>query len=88
MARLHMPLSTLHTRPHERPYMTRGRCDWLGVRIQRIVDTRCIQRIVDISARCIQRIVDIGHTHLNLGGELCPVPLDRITKTPNFAEPP
>ena len=37
----------------------------LGVRIQRIVDTRCIQRIVEISARCIQRIVDIGHTHLN-----------------------
>src|SRR5688572_5848637 len=60
----------------------------LSVRIQRIVDTRCIQRIVDISAKCIQRIVDIGHTHLNLGGELCPRPLDQITKTPNFAEPP
>jgi hypothetical protein len=43
----------------------------LGVRIQRIVDTRCIQRIVDI-----------GHTHLNLGGELCPVPLDSNSRRP------
>lgn len=31
IARLHMPLSTLHTRPYGRPYMTRGRCDWLGL---------------------------------------------------------
>ena len=31
------------------------------------MDTRCSQRIVDISARCSQRIVDIGHTHLSLG---------------------
>ena len=60
----------------------------LVVRIQRIVDTRCIQRIVDIVVKCIQRIVDIGPTHLNLGGELCPVQLGLIIKTPNFAEPP
>src|ERR687891_2303185 len=26
-----MPLSTLHTRPYGRPYMTRGRCDWLSL---------------------------------------------------------
>lgn len=31
IARLHMPLSTLHTRPHGRPYMTRGRRGWLGL---------------------------------------------------------
>jgi hypothetical protein len=60
----------------------------LGVRIQGIVDTRCIQRIVDIVVKCIQRIVDIGHTHLNLGGELCPIQLGLNTKTRNFAEPP
>src|SRR5687768_2210673 len=31
MARLHMPLSTLHACPHGQPSMTRGRCDWLGL---------------------------------------------------------
>jgi hypothetical protein len=30
----------------------------LGVRSQHIVDTRCSQHIVDISARCSQHIVD------------------------------
>jgi hypothetical protein len=60
----------------------------LDVRIQNIVDTRCIQNIVDISARCIQNIVDIldiRHTHLNLGGESCPATLDQMTKMPSFA---
>ena len=28
---LHVPLSTLRVRPHERPRMTRGRCGWLGL---------------------------------------------------------
>src|SRR4029453_18385418 len=31
IARLHVPLSTLHERPHGRPHMTRGRCDWRGL---------------------------------------------------------
>jgi hypothetical protein len=60
----------------------------LGVRSQNIVDTRCIQNIVDMSARCIQNIVDIRHTHLNLGGESCPAKLDRIRKTLTFVEQP
>jgi hypothetical protein len=57
----------------------------LIVRSQDIVDTRCSQDIVDISARCSQHIVDIGHTHLNLGGESCPATHDRIKKRPNVA---
>ena len=60
-------------------------CYRLGVDSQHIVDTRCSQHIVDMSVSCIQHIVDNGHTHLNLGGELCPAPLDRITKMPNVA---
>jgi hypothetical protein len=67
-------------------HMMERRDDHPGVSSQDIVDTKCIQHIVDMSARCIQHIVDIGHTHLNLGGELCPVQLGLITKTPNFAE--
>ena len=57
----------------------------LGVRSQHIVDTKCSRDIVDINARGSQDIVDIGHTHLNLGGELCPATHDRIKKRPNVA---
>jgi hypothetical protein len=59
-----------------------GRACRLIVRSQNIVDTRCIQNIVDISARCIQNIVDMGDTHLNLGGESCPITHDQIITTP------